>query len=144
MKQAFLIRALVCLIFGVSTATVQAQSKTAAAKFTPGGTETYNVSLGDKVKLEATLKLIKLGTGTPISCKATVNNTASVKMYYSYNVAFLDKDKNLIGCHHFNLFLDPGKQGGAGTFLQLPPDQISRIAYYSVAFHESEKSIGSK
>src|ERR1022692_2726250 len=136
MKQVYLIGALVCLIFGANTATVQAQAKTAAAKFTPGGNESYSVSLGDKVKPEATLKLIKLGTGTPISCKATVNNTASVKMYYSYNVAFLDKDKNLVGCHHFGLFLDPGKQGGAGTFLQLPPDHIARIAYYSVAFHE--------
>ncbi len=144
MKHLFLMAALVVALLGVNPATLEAETKTAEAKFTPAGNEMVTVTLGDKVKLDATFKLIMVGTATPVSVKATVNNTANVKMYYSYNVAFLDKDKNLIGCQHFDLFLDPGKQGDAGTFLQLPPDQIARIAYYSVAFYESDKPIGAK
>jgi hypothetical protein len=140
----FLSMAVIGAILGLKAAEIRAESKTGPAKFTPGGNDTINVAMGDKVKINATFNLIKLAGGTPVSVGAKVNNTAPVKMYYSYNVAFLDKDKNLIGCHHFNLFLDPGKSGTAGTFIQLPADQIARIAFYSVAFHESDKQIGSK
>ena len=40
--------------------------------------------------------------------------------------------------------MDGGKTGGAGTFILLPAAEISRIAYYSVTFYESDKQIGSK
>jgi len=65
-------------------------------------------------------------------------------MNYAYFVAFLDQDKNLIGCQSFNLFVQPDKQQNAGTFIQLPPEQIARIASYSVAFYESEQAIGKR
>ena len=142
MKRIYSAIVLAAMILGMNSSALHAQSKTGAANFTVSGSESYNVKLGNKVKLDATFNLIKLGAGTPVSVKASITNTASVKMYYSYNVAFLDKDKNLVGCQHFNLFVDPGKQGSAGTFIQLPSNQIARIAYYSVAFYESDKQIG--
>jgi hypothetical protein len=42
------------------------------------------------------------------------------------------------------LAVEAGRENTAGTFIQLPRDQIGRIAFYSVAFHESEQQIGIK
>jgi hypothetical protein len=144
MKHPFLVAALGCLIIGVNVAALQAESKSGKAKFTPGGSEAVNVTMGSKMKLDATFKVISIGPSSAVSVKGTVKNTSGGKMYYSYFVAFMDKDKNLIGCQNFSLFMDGGKDGLAGTFIQLPPEEISRIAYYSVAFYESDKQIGSK
>ena len=55
-----------------------------------------------------------------------------------------DKDKNLIGCQNFLVSVEAGKENQAGTFIQLPRDQIARIAFYSVAFYESDQPIGEK
>jgi len=144
-----MLRKLFVLVLGCALAVAtaggaSADSKTGEAKFTAPKKESVKVSLGDKVKLDAEFQMIEVGALAAISVGATVKNTADVKMYYSYNVAFLDKDKNLIGCQNFNLPIEAGKNGTAGTFIQLPRDQIAKIAYYSVALHESDKQIGSK
>lgn len=133
-----------CLLAVVSTESAQADTKTGEAKFTAPKKESVKVSLGDKLKIDAEFKMIEVGAQAAVSVGAKIKNTANVQMYYSYNVAFLDKDKNLIGCQNFSLPVEANKDATAGTFIQLPRDQIAKIAYYSVAFHESDKQIGMK
>ncbi|HJZ55639.1 MAG TPA: hypothetical protein VKE74_11795 [Gemmataceae bacterium] len=160
MNRLFGALALSCLLTGGTARLAEAETKTGEIKFTGPKKESVKVALGDKLKLEVTFQQIQVdqqggvsinGTGkntadqqSAVSVHGTVKNTADVKMHYSYNVAFLDKDKNLIGCQNFYLYVEAGKQGPVGTFIQLPSDQIARIAYYSVAFYESDKPIGSK
>jgi hypothetical protein len=128
-----------CLLTGAASA----DTKNGSVKFTGVKQGSVNVKAGDKVKLDATLEQIDVGGISAVSVAGNVTNNTGAKMYYSYNVAFLDKDKNLVGCQNFELFLDGGKTMRAGTFIKLPPDQIAKIAYYSIAFHESDKPIGS-
>lgn len=132
------------LALGFTAGPALAENKSGEAKFTGPNKESYKVKAGAMVKLDVDLKQIAIGPQSAVSVSGKVKNTAGVKMYYSYNVAFLDKDKNLIGCQNFNLFLDPGKEAGVGTFINLPPAEIKKIAYYSIAFHESDAPIGSK
>ena len=144
MTRPFAILAFALLLVTTSNRAAQADSKTGEAKFTGPKQEAVKVSLGDKLKLDATFQMIEIGQLAAISVQAKIKNTTGVMMYYSYHVAFLDKDKNLIGCQSFPLQIAANRSGTAGTFIQLPRDQIARIAYYSVAFHESEKQIGIK
>jgi len=144
MKQFLVALILVGLVTCATARSANAETKTGEAKFTPGGKEFVDVTLGDKLKLDARFQPITVGALNAISVKANIKNTTTSKLYYAYFVAFMDKDKNLIGCQAFPLFIDGAKTGGAGTFIQLPPGEISRIAYYSVTFYESDKQIGSK
>ncbi len=141
-KRIYLLIGIACLLLAGSAATANAESKSGPIQFTAGGNESVHVAMGAKLKLDATLKLIDVGGAKAISVKGQVKNTAKEKLHYAYFVAFMDKDKNLIGCHHFVLFVDGGKQGPVGTFIQLPLDEIARIASYSVAFYESARPIG--
>lgn len=143
MIRGFFVLVIGCLVAGVTVGSAHADSKSGEVKFT-GPKDSVKVSLGEKLKLEAELKTIEVGTQAAVSVKGTVKNTTNARMYYSYNVAFLDKDKNLIGCQNFALQVEPNKDGAVGTFIQLPRDQIAKIAHYSVAFHESDKPIGTK
>jgi|ERR1043165_1298113 hypothetical protein len=138
MKRPLFVGFLAYLILSSLTPTGYAQSKTGPVMFTPGGKESVDVTVGDKLTLTATYKQISVGKQSAVSVSGDITNNTAVKMSYSYHVAFLDKDKNLIGCHNFNLFVNGGEKGRAGTFVVLPPDQIARIAFYSVALHESE------
>ena len=144
MSRALSLLALAVLISAATTSAARGDSKTGEAKFTGPKKETIKVKLGDQLKVEAEFKMIEVGQNAAISVKAKIKNTANVQMYYSYNVAFLDKDKNLIGCQNFPLQVGASADSSAGTFISLPRDEIAKIAYYSVAFHESEKPIGSK
>lgn len=137
-------RTLLSLVVALCLAgAVQAQSKSGPAKFSAPG-DSVAVSIGDKLKVDATFKVINVGPMIAVSVQGMMKNTSNKKLNYSYNVAFLDKDKNLVVAHNSTLFMDAGKQGNVGTFVALPPEQLSRIAYYSVALHENEKQIGSK
>ena len=135
---------LAALVATTTTTAAQADFKTGEAKFTGVKRETIRVALGDKLKLTAEFQMIEVGRLAAVAVPAKVKNTANVRMHYSYNVAFLDKDKNLIGCQNFLLTVEAGRENTAGTFIQLPRDQIAKIAFYSVAFHESDEQIGSK
>jgi hypothetical protein len=135
---------LAALVIATSTPRAHADSETAEAKFTGVKRETIRVAAGKTLKLTAEFQMIEVGRLAAVAIPAKVKNTANVRMYYSYNVAFLDKDKNLIGCQNFLLSVEPGRENTAGTFIQLPRDQIARIAFYSVAFHESTEQIGTK
>ena len=131
-------------LLAAASSTAHADSKTGEARFTGVKRETVRVALGDKLKLTAEFQMIEVGQLAAVAVPAKVKNTARVRMHYSYNVAFLDKDKNLIGCQNFMLSVEPGRENTAGTFIQLPRDQIAKIAFYSVAFHESDQQIGIK
>lgn len=144
MKRLFAALVLGGLLLGVSAHPALAENKTGEARFTGPNKESYQVSAGTTVQLHVELKQIAVGPQSAVSVSGKVRNTGSVKMNYSYHVAFLDKDKNLIGCQNFNLFIDPGKEGPVGTFINLPPGEIRKIAYYSVTFYESDQPIGSK
>ena len=89
--------------------------------------------------------MIEVGRLAAISVNAKIKNTSSERMYYSYNVAFFDKDKNLIGCQ---VRSTPGwrerRQHRRDVHPSSPRDEIAKIAYYSVALHESDKQIGTK
>jgi hypothetical protein len=135
---------LAALVAAATAPGARADSKTGEAKFTGVKRETVRVALGDKLKLTAEFQVIEIGQLAAVAVPAKVKNTAKVRMHYSYNVAFLDKDKNLIGCQNFMVSVEPGRENTAGTFIQLPRDQIARIAFYSVAFHESDQQIGTK
>jgi hypothetical protein len=143
MVRLFIVAVLGCLAAGV-TAAADADTKTGEAKFAPGKKDSVKVSVGKNLKLDAEYQLIDVGGLTAVSVRANVKNTTSTRLHYAYHVSFLDKDRNLVGCQSTVLSAEPGKQGPAGTFIQLPPDRISRIAYYSVALYESPKPIGSK
>lgn len=133
-----------CLLAATLAGTAQADSKSGPAKFTGARNESVKVALGNKLKLEVELKLIEVGTQAAMSVSGKVKNTTGARMFYSYNVAFLDKDKNVIGCQNFALPVEPMKDGQVGTFIQLPRDEIAKIAFYSIALHESDRPIGSR
>lgn len=132
------------LVIAVSGGVGQAETKTGEAKFTAPKKELIKVEMGGKLKLNVELKMFELGARAAVSVSGKVKNTTDAQMHYSYNVAFLDKDKNLVGCQNFALSVQPGKEGSVGTFIFLPRDEIAKIAYYSIAFHESDMPIGSK
>jgi hypothetical protein len=135
---------LAALVAATTAPSARGDHKTGEAKFTGVKRETVRVALGDKLKLTAEFQMIEIGQLAAVAVPARVKNTAKVRMHYSYNVAFLDKDKNLIGCQNFMVSVEPGRENTAGTFIQLPRDQIAKIAFYSVAFHESDQQIGMK
>ena len=105
------------------------------------------VSLGDKVKAECSYYIIPDFLGKKVvSVGARIKNTSGKLMYYGYYVAFFDKDKKLVACSSFGgsqiAKLDPGKETYIGNVLELPPDQIKRIASYQVTLLEGEKEFG--
>ena len=144
MSQSFRVLCLTLFLAAAATSPARADSKSGEAKFTGPRKEKVAVELGNKLKLKAEFQMIEVGRLAAISVNAKIKNTSSARMYYSYNVAFFDKDKNLIGCHCVPLQIGANGDSTAGTFIQLPRDEIAKIAYYSVAFHESDKQIGTK
>jgi hypothetical protein len=130
------------VLVGVLAGFTLADNKTGEVKFTGPNKENVKVSAGDKLKLEVTLKQFDLNGRAAVSVSGKVKNTTDTKMNYSYNVAFLDKDKNLVGCQNFALDVQAGKEAGVGTFIFLPPGDIARIQYYTIAFYESADQIG--
>jgi len=105
------------------------------------------VSLGDKVKAECSYYIIPDFLGMKVvSVGARVKNTSDKVMYFGYYVAFFDKDKKLVACSSLGggpiNKLDPGKETFIGNVLELPPDQIKKIASYQVTLLEDEKQFG--
>ncbi len=142
MTRVPLVSMIVCVILGTFASNAAAESKSGAIKFTGVGKESVDVAMGDKLKLNVSFKQIKVGEISAVSVNGSVMNTATERIRYAYFVCFLDQEKNLIGCQHFGLGVDGGKKGMVGTFIELPPREIARIASYSVAFYESSNAIG--
>ena len=107
-------------------------------------TKPTRLTMGKSIKLEAELKAIDVNKTWGVSVGGKLTNPTDQKMFYSYQVAFFDKDKNLVGCQNFTHWVDPHKTVQAGTFISLSADQIDKIASYSAVFYESDTQIGSK
>lgn len=104
------------------------------------------VSLGDRVKADCKFFVIPdFFEKKVVSVQARIRNTGDKTLYYGYYVAFFDKDKQLIATSSFGgsiAKLDPGKETNIGNVIQLPPDQIKRIAHYQVTVLEDDKEFG--
>ena len=74
-----------------------------------------------------------------------LKNTSGKKLYGAVYIAFFDKDKNLVGCSsRTGIILDAGKQMFVGSVLDIPPEEMDRIASYQVKIYEADKEIGKK
>lgn len=130
--------------FASAALAVDVDSKSGQVQFTGPNSGHAKVSLGKRIKFDPEFKQIHIGKGNAVNVGAEAQNTTDQKVFYSYHVAFLDKDKNLIGCQAFNLWIDASKKARIGTFIALPPEQIAKIASYSVVFYEDDEQIGNK
>ena len=76
-----------------------------------------------------------------VSGNAQLTNTSKEKVFYSYNVAFFDAQKNLVGCaseNSGNQALKPGESTATGSALIfLPPDAIKSIGSFQVTWFET-------
>lgn len=133
---------LIALVLALAPFARAADNKSGDIKLSAASAEPVKVSLGERLKLDAELKRIKVGAGSAVSVGGDIENKTDQKVFYSYHVALLDKDNKLIGCQSFSLWVDPGKKAKAGTFISLPADQIDKIAHYSIAYYEGDKAIG--
>ena len=129
---------------GFAGAAEHVDSKSGPIKLAGTGSQPVKITLGEKVKLSPEFKVINVGNSSAVNVRGDIQNSTDQKVFYSYHVAFLDKDKNLIACQNFSLWLDPGKKGSAGTFIGLSPAQTEKIAFYSAVLYEGEKGIGTK
>ena len=138
--------AFVLLISCAAAALAAEQSETnnAAIKFAGITSKPTKLQLGKTLKFEAELKPIDVAKTWAVSVGGHLENPTDKKMFFSYQIAFFDKDKNLIGCQNYTHFIEPGKKAQAGTFISLSADQIDKIASYSVVFYESDAPIGAK
>jgi len=59
-------------------------------------------------------------------------------------IAFFDKEKNLVACSGQRITVDAGKQTFVGSVLEIPLEQMNKIASYQVRIYEGEKEIGKK
>jgi hypothetical protein len=119
-------------------------SKSGAVQFAGSSKPGVKVSLGKRLKFEPEFKSFKIGKGHAVEVGADAHNSTDQKIFFSYHVALLDKEKNVIGCQNFTLWADPGKKVRIGNFITLPSEQIAKIASYSVIFYEDDEQIGNK
>jgi hypothetical protein len=122
----------------------KSETKNAQIKFGGITTKPTKLTFGSVIKLEAELKPIDVAKTWGVSVSGKLHNPTDKKMHYSYQIAFFDADKNLIGCQNFTHWVDAGKTVTAGTFISLSADQIDKITSYSAVFYESDQQIGSK
>ena len=135
----------IVLISSPAVFAVDIETKSGAIQFSGPKKDGIKLSIGKKIKFSPELKQITVGKGNAVSVGGEAENTTDQKIFYSYHIAFLDKDKNVIGCHAYNLWFDPGKKKGhIGTFIGLPPEQIAKIASYTLIFYEDDEQIGNK
>src|SRR5262249_2073707 len=104
------------------------------------------VSLGKQVKAECAFHITDFFGKKIISPQAKITNSGKKPLFFAYYVSFLDKDKNLIACTSFVSFgkegLAPGKDTFIGNVIQVPPAELSKVAFYQVTLYESDKEIG--
>lgn len=110
--------------------------------------DVFKVNIGDKIKADCKFYIDDFLEKKIISANATIKNTASKNMYFTYNVAFFDKDMNLVGCASQGLIVkgfEPGKETLLGScIIPLPSSEFSKVKYYQVVLYESEDEIGKK
>jgi hypothetical protein len=126
--------------------TKSGEAKLQELKFQDVAKNALKVSLGDKVKADCSYYINPDLFGKKVvSVQARIKNTSDKAMYYGYYVAFFDKDKNLVACSSFAgqlAKLDPSKETTIGNVIELPSDQLKKIASYQVTLLEDEKEFG--
>jgi hypothetical protein len=137
------------LIFAVAPSRAETKSGPIILKQqTVGDSAQPTLTLGHKVKVSCNFGTTDFFGSTVIAAGATIKNTASVPMFYSYHVAFFDEKKNLIGCASqtsMNEGLKPGEETQLGSCLiTVPPGALARVKSYQVTWYESAKKIGTK
>ena len=106
----------------------------------------FNVKTGKQIKVEGQFRVSDFFDSKVVMATDDAVNTSKKDLYYAYFVAFLDKNKNLIGCASQVASMSPLKAGAKNQFgmciIPLPESEIKKIAYYQLVFIESEKKIG--
>jgi hypothetical protein len=142
---AFALVATLVLTLGSTAFGVDIDAKAGAIQFSGPSNKGVKIKLGKRLKFEPEFKYIQIGKGNAVNVGGgDVENTTDKKIFYSYHVAFFDKDKNVIGVQNFSLWIDAGKKARIGTFIALPPEQIAKITSYSAIFYEDDEQIGNK
>lgn len=119
--------------------------KLAESKFGPPDNAPA-VEMGKTVKLTAKFYISDFFGSKVISAGAKVKNSGTTPMFYSFHVAFFDKDNHLLGCTSQASFgdqgLKPGDETQLGSLLvMLPADELKKVTSYQAAFYESEHKI---
>ncbi len=107
---------------------------------------TPEVKLGSKLDATCGFYVTDFGEGRNyLAARVKLHNTASIPMYYSFHIAFFDKDNNLIGCmsqsaEAVRSGLAPDERTELGNCLApVPTDQIAKIKSYQITYYESDK-----
>jgi hypothetical protein len=104
------------------------------------------IELGTTVKLVAQPHISEFFGNKIINAGATIENTGSKPMFYVFNIAFFDKDNQLLGCvsqgEYGTKGVDPGQKFDLGScIIPIPPEQLQKVVSFQATFYESEKKI---
>jgi hypothetical protein len=146
-KRSELLSRLAVFLIGVPLLTapsaLAADPKSGAADFT--GTKHLKLTIGEgQLKLETDFHRFDFGGKISLAANGSVKNTSKKKLFGAVYIGFFDKEKNLVGCSSQRITVDPGKQSFVGSVIEIPTDQMNKIASYQVRIYEGEKEIGKK
>jgi hypothetical protein len=103
------------------------------------------LGVGSGLKLESDFYRFEFGGKTSVAANGVLKNTSGKKLNGALYIAFFDKDKNLVAsAARTSIFLDAGKDLLVANVLEIPTDQIDKIASYQISVYEGEKEIGKK
>jgi hypothetical protein len=125
-------------------ARLAAETWSGTADFSDAKKPPIKLTVGGGVKFETNFHRFEFGGKTSLAANGTLKNTSGKKLHVALYVAFFDKDKNLIGCGNRLTILDAGKDLVAGNVIEMPAEQMEKIASYQITIYESEKEIGMK
>jgi hypothetical protein len=104
------------------------------------------IELGTTVKLVAQPHISEFFGRKIINAGASVENTSSKPMFYAFNIAFFDKDNQLLGCVSQGAMGTKGIEAGqkfdlGSCIIPIPPEQLQKVASYQATFYESDSKI---
>jgi len=102
------------------------------------------LTVGEGVKFASDFYRFTFSDKTALAANGILKNTSGKKLYGALYIGFFDKDKNLVGCATRIFFLDPGKDLPTNYVIELPTEQLEKIASYQITLYESEKELGKK
>jgi hypothetical protein len=103
------------------------------------------VTAGEGIKFESDFYRFEFGGKVSLAASGNLKNTTDKKLHGALYIAFFDKDKNLVASgSRTSITLNPGMQLLAANVLELPAEQIDRIASYQITIFESDKELGKK
>ena len=106
----------------------------------------FKITIGDKLKAHCKFSIGEFFGKKVINAGADLENKSKKTLFYSYNVAFFDANKQLIGCASQASMMGgvaPGKKTQLGScMVSVTKEQLSKVKYYQVKLYESEKEVG--